>query len=98
MVLKHWPKDLSHSYALNGDKAIQTTENKILFEAIEDSILVTRSVGSTGVEAMQPVVKKLNVSFIEATSNKSIYPEGSLRVATNRTSMRVWTAQGPVKK
>lgn len=70
----------------------------IQIEALEQSKLVNRIVGVGVPETVEPVDKVRAVTFVDASENKKLYPDGSLQGGKDHKAMRTWTAQVLVKK
>ncbi|KAI9845231.1 MAG: hypothetical protein M1837_004986 [Sclerophora amabilis] len=97
-VAKKWPKNLDHSFALYGHEAKAIDRPVSQHEALEQSRLVTRSTSLATQETPQPVDKEITVTFVDASGNKKLYPDGSLQSGTGKKAMRTWSAQVLVKK
>ena len=91
-----WPKKLKYSFALRGPEA--EIQPVIQFEALEQSRLVNRTVKVAVPEALQPIDEERAVTFVDASGNKKLYPDGSLQSGKDHKAMRTWTAQVLVKK
>ena len=83
---------------MRGHKAEVVNHSVLEFEALEQSKLVNRFVEVAVAKTPKPVDKERAVTFVDATGNKKLYPDGSLQSGKDHKAMRTWTAQVLVKK